>query len=420
MAEVAMELENYDPMAREVQQDPFPWYAALRERAPVFRHPRTGIFFVSTMQAVNEVLANPRTFSSRISNQQTQAEGDIGEKLAEIAAQGWPPVSTMLTEDPPLQTRYRKTCGRAFSTRRINAFEPRIRALTDEILEGWPQRGKVDVMNTLSIPLPIRVIGSVLPMQDEALQHVKRWSDASIVGLGVRIDDETRLRAARTVIEMQHYWAGEFEDRRRAPQDDVISELAAQDFEDANGAQRKLNIPELISIVQQLMVAGNETTTKAINEMFRLLVENPAECQRLREEPQRRAGAVEEVFRLGSPNQGLFRLATQDSELAGVPVPKGSTLWVMFGSANRDESVFPNPDRFDPGRANMKDHVAFGRGAHFCIGAPLARLELRVLLDRVLESIAEMRFAPGFRFRYEPSYILRGLEELDIEIVRAN
>jgi len=219
---------------------------------------------------------------------------------------------------------------------------------------------------------------------------------------------------------MQRYWAAEFEDRRRAPQDDVISELAAQDFEDAGGAQRKLNISRAHQHCAAADGGGKRDHHQGHHEMFRLLVENPAECQRLREEPQRRAGAVEEVFRLGSPNQGLFRLATQDSELAGVQVPKGSTLWVMFGSANRDESVFPDPDRFDPGRANMKDHVAFGRGAHFCIGAPLARLELRVLLDRVLESIAEMRFAPGFRFRYEPSYILRGLEELDIEIVRAN
>ena len=128
---------------------------------------------------------------------------------------------------------------------------------------------------------------------------------------------------------------------------------------------------------------------------------------------------VDEGLRLASPNQGLFRLSTADAEVAGTEIPKGSMLWVMFGSANRDERVFPDPERFDPSRSNLSDSLAFGRGAHFCIGAPLARLELKVLFEELARNIESMSFAPGTTLEYEPSFILRGLKELEIEVLRS-
>jgi cytochrome P450 len=177
-------------------------------------------------------------------------------------------------------------------------------------------------------------------------------------------------------------------------------------------------VPEMISIVQQLMVAGNEATTKGITETLKLLIENPSEWSRIQRDPASIPAMVEEALRLASPNQGLFRICTQDSEVTGVAIAKGSMLWVMFGSANRDERVFPKPDRFDPTRPNLKDAVAFGRGAHFCIGAQLARLELRVLFEELATRIETIGFAPGTTLEYEPSFILRGLKELEIDIVK--
>jgi cytochrome P450 len=286
------------------------------------------------------------------------------------------------------------------------------------VLDGWPARGRVDVMNTLSIPLPIRVIGHFLCMKPEVFPHVKRWSDSSVAGLGAIITDEQRVQAARDVVELQKYWQSEFEARLARPNDDLISALTQAEFEDETGRERRLDMPEMISIIQQLMVAGNETTTKVINETFKLLLENYAWFGRMQGDPAVVASVVEEALRLSTPNQGMFRFVTQDTELDGVAIPKGGMIWLMFGSANRDASVFPEPDRFDPTRPNLKESVAFGRGAHFCIGAPLARLELRVLFEQVAKRIASFSLPPGAQLVYEPSYILRGLAGLELDVVK--
>jgi len=414
MSEVS--LDGYNPMNPATQQDPFPYYEALRKEASVYRGDN-GMFFVSGHAAVLEVLQQPNRFSSQWANSAgappvpgTEAE------MEEIFSKGYRPVSTMLTLDPPLQTRYRKSVGKAFSTRRIASLEPRIRKIATDLLEKWPDSGRVDFMRELSIPFPVRVIADLLSIPLDRDADVKRWSDDSVASIGVDISAERALEAARSVVEMQNFMASLFEARREQPQDDFLSELVAADFEDIEGNVRKLDIPEMISIVQQLMVAGNEATTKGITEIMKLLVEHPDEWQRIREDPTRISAMAEEGLRLASPNQGLFRVCTEDSEVAGVSIAKGQMLWVMFGSANRDEDVFPDPDRFDPSRKNLSDSFAFGRGAHFCIGAPLARLEIQVLFEELAKRLTTIQFAPGTTLEYEPSFILRGLKELEIDI----
>lgn len=196
----------------------------------------------------------------------------------------------------------------------------------------------------------------------------------------------------------------------------MVSEMLSSTFEAPDGTIRPLNVGELLSIIQQLMVAGNETTTKLVNELVRLFAENPDEWRRVRENPARIPLAVEEGLRLASPNQGLNRQVVRDVELEGVAIPAGSTVWVMFGSANRDEAMFPDPDRFDPERDNLREHVAFGHGHHFCIGAPLARLEARVVLEELARCVEVLRIPSDFELVYEPSCILRGLAALELEI----
>jgi len=411
-----LDLGTYDPMERSVQQNPFPFYAELRRRAPVFRHPKTGMYFISTLEAVNEVLAAPETFSSQFANTATLPSGSVRGELLQIFAKAFPPVNTMLTADPPLQTRYRKVVGRAFSTRRILALEPRIREICADLISRWPARGQVPLHDEFSVLFPVKVISYALNMRPEVEARIKPWSDDSVAALGVDISDDRRLEAARGLVEMQHYWATEFEDRRKHPRDDFLSDLAQTDFEDETGAVRLLSIPELLSIIAQLMVAGNETTTKLLNETVRLLIENPLEWKRIQQDPSAIPAMVEEALRLSTPNQGMFRVALRDTEIDGVKIPKGSMLWIMFGSANRDERTFPDPDRFDPTRPNLREHIAFGRGAHFCIGAPLARLEARVAFEELAKRVETIRFAPGQTFEYEPSFILRGLKTLAIEV----
>jgi cytochrome P450 len=410
-------LEGYHPMDPAAQQDPFPYYAALRDQAPVWE--TGGMFFVSRHDAVSEVLRQPNTFSSQWGNTSGPPPVPGAEdEVREIFRDAYPAVNTMLTRDPPLQTRYRKSVGKAFSTRRIESLEGEIRKLVVELLDEWPRSGHVDFMRQMSVPLPVRVIARFLSIPLERQADVKRWSDDSVAGIGVNVSRERGLEAARGIVEMQKYLASLVEERQRESQDDFLSELVAATFEDENGTVRNLEIPEMLSIIQQIMVAGNEATTKGINEILKLLIESPVEWKRIEEEPGVIPAMVDEGLRLASPNQGLFRICTEDTDVMGHPVPKGSRLWVMFGSANRDERVFADPDRFDPSRTNLNESLAFGKGAHFCIGAPLARLEIRVLFEELAKQIETIAFAPGASLEYEPSFILRWLKSLEIDITR--
>jgi cytochrome P450 len=173
---------------------------------------------------------------------------------------------------------------------------------------------------------------------------------------------------------------------------------------------------EMLSILQQLLVAGNETTTKAITEGVRLLAEHPAELEALRADPVGRAPAlVEEVLRLSTPTQGMFRVVTKDTEIDGVKVPKGARLVVVFAAANRDPAVWgDDPDRFDPSRENLKEHLAFGKGIHFCIGAPLSRLEMQVFFEELGRRVRGVELVEGTPLEYFPSFVLRGLTRLDV------
>ena len=172
---------------------------------------------------MNRVLSEPLLFSSRFANLAAGlGTGELSTQLREIASEGYPPVDTMLTADPPAQTRYRKTVGREFSTRRILALEPHVREIADDLIDAWPLEGRVDFVNSFAVPFPVRVIAHALNMSPDVVQHIKRWSDDSIAALGVQISDERRLEAARGVLELQKYWASEFEARRTQPRGDFL------------------------------------------------------------------------------------------------------------------------------------------------------------------------------------------------------
>ncbi len=421
MTDVAdIDLDSYNPMDREVQQCPYPHYAALRESGPIFFHKQTGMFFASRLDVVNEILRDTETYSSKMSNAGTVGDSDVMQEVAAIMREGWPRVETMLTIDPPEQTRYRKLVSRAFSARRIAALEDKIREIAVELIEEFPDEGSIDFHADFAVSFPVRVIHYALNMAPETEDKIKGWSDDAVAALGVALTDERRLEAARGQVECQQYWHSEYEDRLASPQDDILSDLVHADFDDPDtpeGETRKLTFAEVFSIIQQLMVAGNETTTKFLNETIRLLIEQPEWWGRLVADPDAMInGLVEEGLRVSSPNQGLFRVVTKDTEIEGVEIPKGSRVWVMFGAANRDERTFPDSEAFDPTRDNLKEHIAFGKGHHFCIGAPLSRLEGKVAFEELAKRIELPSFSEGNTFEYEPSFILRGLAQLDLDV----
>ena len=413
-----IDLATYDPMDRDIQQCPFPHYAALRDHGPLFLHQQTGMYFVSRLDTMRVVLRDTETFSSKFSNAGTMPPAELIAELTEIARQGVARVDTMLTIDPPAHTRYRKTVAAAFNVRRIQALAPRVREIADELIDAFPTDGPVDFMNAFAVPLPVRVISHMLNVPAEREADIKRWSDDAVAALGTRLTTERVIEAARGVLDSQLFFVSLFNNRREFPKDDFITDLVNSTFEDVDGSTRCLNDAEVFSIVQQLMVAGNETTTKLFTECMKLLLDHPQWWQRITADPALIPSVVEEALRMASPNQGLFRVVTRDTELEGVQLKKGDRLWVMFGAANRDERFFEHAEQFDPERDNLSQHIAFGFGAHFCIGAPLSRLEARIGFEALAERLEAVEFAPTNTFEYEPSYILRGLQNLDLNVRR--
>ena len=273
------------------------------------------------------------------------------------------------------------------------------------------------------MPLPVRVIAKALNVPDDRLADFKRWSDDSIAGIGTNISVDERVAAERGVNEFQRYFAAEIERRRTEPQDDLLTHLlnASVDDDDAEVTDRRpLDMPEMLSIVQQLLVAGNETTTKMLAEMMRLLGDHPDQWERVRADPARVAAVVEETLRLSTPTQGMFRIVKSDVTLGGVAIPAGARMVIVYSAANRDTAVFgDDPDAFDPDRAELSEHIAFGKGIHFCLGASLSRLEGRVALTELAARIESFTLADTNDYGVYPSFMLRGLRRLELDIVPA-
>lgn len=416
------ELSTFNPFHPATLQCPFPQYARMRSEAPVLHLPALGMYLVTRHDLVLQVLRDTATFSSKFVVTSALGDPEARKRLMDVFEQGYPRVPTMLTVDQPEHTRYRSLVARAFHPRAIAELEPAIRSIAARLIDSWIDRGSIEFVEDFAVPLPVEVIARALNVPDSRLADFKRWSDDSVAGIGTNVSIDERVRAEMGVNEFQRYFAEQIEMRRAEPQDDLLTNLLNARIDDDAGAgevsdRRPLDMPEMLSIVQQLLVAGNETTTKMLTEMMRLLGEHPEQWRLLKGDPSRIERIVEETLRLSTPTQGMFRVVTADTELGGVPLPKGARIVVVFSSANRDERLYPEPDAFDPDREHLRDHLAFGKGIHFCIGANLSRLEGKVALEELLKRIDSFALASSNSFEYFPSFILRGLTRLDLDVV---
>ena len=419
---MAVDISTFNPFDPSTQQCPFPHYAQMREEAPVHPVPGLGVHLVTKHDLVMQVLRDPQTYSSMFGGAGMPLSSADREKFAEVMAAGYPRVPTMLTADQPDHTRYRRLVARAFHPKVIAEMEPIIRQITVELIESWIDKGRIEFVKEFGVPLPVRVIAKALNVPDDRLADFKRWSDDSIAGIGTNITLEQRLQAEYGVNEFQHYFAEQIELRRTDPQDDILTNLLNASIDDDDPEvtdKRQLDMPEMLSIIQQLLVAGNETTTKSLTEMVRLLAENPEEWAALKADPSRAEKVFEETLRLSTPTQGMWRILTKDAELGGVQLTKGQRIIIVFASANRDEALYDNPDEFDPMRDHLRDNLAFGKGIHFCLGANLSRLEGKVAAEELSKRIDTITLSESNKYQYFPSFMLRGLTDLDIEFTAA-
>jgi cytochrome P450 len=264
------------------------------------------------------------------------------------------------------------------------------------------------------MPLPVQMITEQIGIDRTDFATVKRWSDAFADRLGGMISKERELECAEEVVEFQHAMKAKIDERRASPRDDLLSDLVNAQVD----GERPLDDAELLSILQQLMVAGNETTTSSLAGGLVQLIRNPEQAAKVRNDPSLVRNLVEEVLRTESPTAGLWRVIKRDAELGGVPLKAGTMLMLRFAAANRDPARFENPDVFDVERKNASSHLAFGRGIHMCVGNMLSRKELTVAFGELLKRLDKIEITDEAALTYPPNMLLRGLSALPIRFVK--
>jgi cytochrome P450 len=400
-------------MTPEVLANPFPLYQQLLSSSPVFEVPGAGITLVLSYDLVAEATGRVEDFSNDFQGLLSGLRSEDPEVKAILAA-GWPQVNTLLTADPPVHTRFRKLVNLAFSMKRVDAIEAHMRDIVVQLIEGFADKGECEFVRDFAIPLPVQMIAEQIGIDRADFATVKRWSDAFADRLGGMIPKERELECAREVVEFQHAMKAQIEERRAAPKDDLLSDLVNARVE----GERPLDDAELLSILQQLMVAGNETTTSTLAGGLVQLIRNPDQLKKLQDDPKLIPNATEEMLRTESPTAGLWRIVARDTELGGVPLKKGSMLMLRFAAANRDPARFDNPDRFDVERKNARMHLAFGRGIHMCVGNMLSRKEVTVAFQELIARLDGFEITDESALTYPPNMLLRGLSALPIRFRR--
>lgn len=316
----------------------------------------------------------------------------------------------LLSADPPVHTRHRQAVGYAFRPRRVAAMRDSIAEVATGLLDAFPASG-VDIVPAYADPLPMLVIARALGVEEQHMPDFRRWSNRMLSMVGnprATADDITDYLAV--LVEFGDYFSGVIADRRREPRNDLITDIATSRV-DAG----LLEVSEILPMLQQFLVAGNETTGKLIAWTVLVLLTHAGLRDTVREDPSQTPTVIEEVLRLHTPVLGLYRRTTVDTEIGGCPVPAGSFLWVLYPAANRDPAAFATPDTFCPARSDGRPHVAFGFGPHYCAGAPLARVEAAIAIDALLARHPNIRLATSVdQLTYTPSHALHGLASLPV------
>ena len=408
---MAKSLAETNPLDPEILACPYAFNQQLREEAPVYHCPQTGVYFISNYDLVVEVTKNEKLFSNEFSMIQAGDTKQRDPEMEAIMKKGFRSVNTMLTADPPRQRRYRSLCQKPFSASNVAKLQPYIESLAHELIDDVIDQGKCDWMEAFAVPMPVRMIAYILGVPVSDMDLFKEWSDANVYSFSAGQTREGALNAARLVVDFQHYFAEKIEARKSCPTDDVLSDIVNSS---ADG-ETPMNIEECLSVISQLLVAGNETTTSTFAEGMHLLASHPEELKKVQDDPSLVPTMVEEMLRLSTPTAQMWRIAKEDCEVGGVAIPKGATMMVKFHSANRDETVFPDPDAFKVDRPNLKSQIAFGQGVHHCLGAPLARQELMVGFKVILERMTNFGLPEGQEeLEFLPSLLLHPPAKLSI------
>ena len=387
---------EFDPRAPEFRADPYPFYDMLRSFAPVFYWEPWGLWFLTSHEDCQALLRDDRLGHSFIGEAppQQQALWDM--------QRNW-----ILSMNPPDHTRLRGLVYKAFTPRTVAQLRDTIQWNTDNLIDAVEGQGEMDIIHDLAYPLPVTVICSMLGVPAE--DHIKfhEWSDAIARSLDLTEDETVYDRASLATVEIKAYLADLLAQRRVDPRDDLLSSLVV-----VEEAGDRLSADELYATCALLLIAGHETTVNLLGNGTLALLRNPSQWVRLQQEPDLVRMAVEELLRFDSPVQFTSRVALDDVIYKDQHYPQGTALGFVLGAANRDPAQFVDPWRLDIGRENNK-HLAFGGGIHYCLGAPLARLEGEIAFATLARRLPKLALASEDAF-YKDNYVLRGLESLPV------
>ncbi|PWK11617.1 cytochrome P450 [Tumebacillus permanentifrigoris] len=373
---------------------PVDWYAEMRANAPVYFDEERNAYDVFSYEDVQRVLSDYANFSS-------QRQGE------ELTSQ------SIINMDPPKHMKYRQLVAQAFTPKAIDALAPRISEIAKELLDEVADQPEFDIIRDFSYPLPVIVIAEMLGVPNQDREKFKHWSDIVVKGVdfeaGETIEQNLALRHTVTQ-ELGAYFAEVIQSRAIEPKNDLITALLAAEVDG-----EKLTVPELLGFAFLLLVAGNETTTNLIGNTMQSLLEHPEIWEHLVREPGLLPSAIEEGLRFRSPAQSMNRFTTQEVEIGGVVIPAGAEVIAWIGSANRDDAKFVKAEQFVIDRS-PNPHIAFGNGPHFCLGAPLARLEGRIAMQALIERFPQMKLKQDAKLSIGLSPIVSGLKRLPVTI----
>ncbi len=418
MSDDARTPDDFDFTDPDVQDCPYEAYRALRDQAPVYRDPRTGQYVITRFEDLRQVLLDTENFGN--GGRRAADAASLSERQKRMLAvyeekRGWLPEPTLAARDDPNHRQMRAMFDKAFRPGKIKQLDPFVESTANRLFDAFIDDGRCDWVRQFAVPLPLIVIGHQMGVKEDDIWFIKRATDAWVRRFGQMLSEEEERACIEAEIEAQHYFKKVFDRLREQPDDTLLSDLVNTEIPEWG---RTLTDGELqAEMMSDTFVGGSETSTNAIAEGVKILIEQPDVWARLKSDPDTYLRTfVEEVLRLESPVQMLGRVALNDVEMHGVTIPKGASIGTRYAAANRDERRFERPDEVDLERGNPMAHLTFGAGVHYCLGAPLARRELYYGFRTLAERIDEMWFAPGKNdFRHHPHLFLRALKELHIE-----
>jgi len=391
-------IQNYDPAAESESQAPHAGWARARAEQPVFYTPQHNLWWVTKYDDVTSVLRDPVTFSSKASLNTVGPPLEIADEFT----LGLPWEHTLVVTDPPEHSRVRRLVQTAFTPKVVAELEPSIREIANTLIDKFIDRGEVDLVPVYSEPIPLIVVTRILGAPEADAPQLREWTNDffRLVGSASTLHASEVLDRYSRIARFQRYCVDLIEDRRAAPKNDLVTALIQA--ETAEGDPQLTTI-ELISVIMSLFTAGNETSASLISETIYCLMKSPEQWAEVRADLSLVPAAVEETLRLLGPVKGIQRTATRETSIDGVAIPAGAQIYLLLGSANRDDGVWDRADTFDLHRPNVLKHVMFGQRTHFCVGAHLARLEGKVALECLAARMPKLEIAANQDIAFRPT-----------------